>query len=237
MRHFSIALLLVASTASAADWQSVANLDSNGGVMFVDAAAITEVKGFRKAWFKSVYTSDQPIPEEYQAAVRNARTYRWVQSLGLFNCAERTSSVAQFSWNSADDKNVGSYRHELLTFRQVAAGTPDEKLLDTVCKAEKVEPEVPFEELAKMKRPANPDDFYPPESRHRKEQGSPIVQVCVGPSGKLLRDPVVTDTSGFPALDGAAIKVARATQYAAGKKNGTALPESCMKFKIKFVAR
>src|SRR5262245_54408485 len=90
---------------------------------------------------------------------------------------------------------------------------------------------------AKMTRPVNPDDYYPPGSIRREEQGSPVVQACVGPSGKLLREPVVTDTSGFPDLDGAAIKVAKATRYAAGTENGTALPESCIKFKVKFVLK
>lgn len=88
--------------------------------------------------------------------------------------------------------------------------------------------------IARMKSPVNPDDYYPPGSIRRGEQGSPVVQACVGPSGKLLREPVVTDTSGFPDLDGAAIKVAKATRYAAGTVNGTPLPESCIKFRVKF---
>jgi protein TonB len=90
---------------------------------------------------------------------------------------------------------------------------------------------------ARMTRPANPDDFYPPGSIRREEQGSPVVQACVGPNGRLLRDPVITDTSGFPDLDAAAIKVAKATRYAAGTESGSALPESCIKFKVKFVLK
>jgi periplasmic protein TonB len=90
---------------------------------------------------------------------------------------------------------------------------------------------------AKMTRPVNPDDYYPPGSIRREEQGSPVVQACVGPNGRLLRDPVVTDTSGFPDLDSAAVKVAKATRYAAGQENGSALPESCIKFKVKFVLK
>ncbi len=90
---------------------------------------------------------------------------------------------------------------------------------------------------AKMTRPVNPDDYYPPGSIRREEQGSPVVQACVGPNGRLLRDPVITDTSGFPDLDAAAIKVAKATRYAAGTEGGSALPESCIKFKVKFVLK
>jgi len=90
---------------------------------------------------------------------------------------------------------------------------------------------------AKMTRPANPDDYYPPGSIRREEQGSPVVQACVGPKGTLLREPVVTDTSGFPDLDMAAIKVAKATRYAPGTDAGSALPESCIKFKVKCVLK
>lgn len=90
---------------------------------------------------------------------------------------------------------------------------------------------------AKMTRPVNPDDYYPPGSIRREEQGSPVVMACVGANGRLLREPVVTDTSGFPDLDGAAVKVAKATRYAAGTEGGSALPESCVKFKVKFVLK
>jgi TonB family protein len=88
---------------------------------------------------------------------------------------------------------------------------------------------------AKITRPANPDDYYPPGSMRREEQGSPVVQACIGPKGQLLREPVITDTSGFPELDMAAVKIAKATRYAAGTdEQGTAIPESCIKFKVKF---
>lgn len=90
---------------------------------------------------------------------------------------------------------------------------------------------------AKMARAANPDDYYPPGSIRREEQGSPVVQACVGPNGRLLREPVVTDTSGFPDLDGAAIKVAKANRYTPASENGSAVPESCIKFKVKFVLK
>jgi len=90
---------------------------------------------------------------------------------------------------------------------------------------------------AKMSRMANPDDYYPPGSIRCEEQGSPVVQACVGPNGKLLREPVVTDTSGFPDLDGAAIKVAKANRYSPASEGGSALPESCIKFKVKFVLK
>ncbi len=241
MRCFPIALLLVASTASAENWQQIAKLDSHGGILLFDAAGVTEVKGFRRAWFKAIYTSDQLIPTEYlQSVPANVRSYRSERTLRYFNCPERTSAVMRYYWESADDKPGAYFYQKLLTFREASPGTLDEQMLETACKfvgdfadAESAKLQLPGVE-AKMTHPVNPDDYYPSGSRRRQEQGSPVVQVCVGPTGKLLREPIVTDTSGFPDLDGAAIKIAKATGYAAGTENGIAVPESCLKFKIRF---
>ena len=49
-----------------------------------------------------------------------------------------------------------------------------------------------------------------------------------------MRYAVVTQTSGFPDLDDAVIRIAKATRYAAGTRDGTALPESCLTFKVNF---
>jgi TonB family protein len=90
---------------------------------------------------------------------------------------------------------------------------------------------------ARLTRVVDPYAYYPSDARYRKEEGSPVVQACVGATGKLLREPTVEETSGFPDLDRAAIKVAKASRYAAGKENGTPLAESCIKFKVRFALR
>jgi TonB family protein len=242
MRHVLIALLLVSSTAYAANWVQIAQLDSKGSIMLVDTAGIASVNDLRKAWFKSVYTSDQRIPRGYR---RTARIYRWELRLSYFNCSERAMAVSQSILNSADDKVVGSVDTEqtLLKFREVGPETISEKMLETICNWEFVG-DSPVSELAKaplktespatVTRAVNPADFYPSAARRHGEMGAPVVQACVGPTGMLVREPVVTQTSGFPALDSAAIKVARAMQFAAGTENGAALPESCVKFRVKF---
>jgi TonB family protein len=262
MRYVSIALLLVASTANATSWQQVGKPDSKGSLL-VDAESIALVKGLRRAWIKSVYTTDQTMPKDYQGPVPDVRSYRWESSLVYFNCSKRTIAVSQSFFYGADDKAIGNLHQVLLTFREVPPETPDEQKLETVCnwklvgdvadpeelklrmaeaeqakraqeEAERVKSPQPGIMPAKISLPVNPDDYYPPGSIHRKEQGLPAVQVCVGPSGELLREPLVTGTSGFPDLDGAAIKVAKAIRYAAGTENGTPLAESCLKFKVKF---
>ena len=92
----------------------------------------------------------------------------------------------------------------------------------------------PASTRARLTRPADPKNYYPPESIRRGEQGMSGVQSCVDPTGKLLRDPVITATSGFPDIDAAAIELAKDSEYAPGTENGAPLPESCVKFKVQF---
>lgn len=244
MRYVFIGLFLMASSANAENWQPIGKLDSDGGVLLFDAAGVSEVQGLRRAWFKAVYTSDQPIPAEYLASVpANLRSYRSERTLRYFNCSTRTSAVMRYFWDSADEKAGGYFYQKLLTFRAAATGTLDEQMLKTVCEfaGEFADPQnakfrPPGEEsrTARLLRPVDPNDYYPSGSRRRKEEGAPIVQICVDSKGAPLRDPVVTEASGFPDLDAAAVKVAKATRYAAGTENGKALAESCMQFKIRF---
>jgi TonB family protein len=87
---------------------------------------------------------------------------------------------------------------------------------------------------AKITSMVNVDAYYPPEARRRGEQGAPVVRACVGPSGTLSKEPVITSPSGFPDLDAAAIQVAKAMRYASGIENGAPAQESCISFKVKF---
>jgi len=267
MRFIPIALLLVASTANAANWVRVADLDSKGSVVFVDTVGIAQVDGLRKAWFKDAYTSDQPIPNGIAKARSDVRFYRRSLSLNFFNCAERKIATGQVILHSADDQVVGTFAVEqfLLTYQEVPPETIGETMLETVCgwefmgdtpvqpisppkpKTGDPTPAEPREQKlrdalqagspAMITSPVNPADFYPPGSIRRNEQGSPVVLVCVGPNGRLLRDPVVSDSSGFPDLDGAAIKVARASKYAPGTAGGSAMAESCIKYEVRFTLK
>jgi TonB family protein len=93
----------------------------------------------------------------------------------------------------------------------------------------------PVTKPARITHPASPGDYYPAESVKRREEGAPIVKVCIGPAGKLLRDPVVTETSGFPELDNAAVRLAKSTRYAAGTdESGAELSESCIEYSVTF---
>jgi TonB family protein len=188
-----------------------------------------------KARLKLVYDTEQAIPAQYEGQQPDVTTYRWDTNDYDFDCAGRMVAISQSVLHGAEDQVVGrlDIPARARTFRKVQPKSSAGKILETVCGWDVVEekPVAPTQ----VTQAANPIDFYPPGSMRRQEQGAPVVHACVGPDGKLLRDPIVTDTSGFPDLDAAAIKVAKATRYAAGTDNGSPMPESCIKFRVKFV--
>ncbi len=53
--------------------------------------------------------------------------------------------------------------------------------------------------------------FYPQSAQRLGEQGTAIVDVCVGPNGRLTSTPRLVRSSGSPRLDRAALRYARAT--------------------------
>jgi TonB family protein len=236
MRHILITLLLTAATAHAENWQQLAKLDRNGSAVFVDTASIDRDSELRKAWFRFVYTADRPIGSGYSNVAPDVRSYRWELKLGHFNCADRTTATSQTTLYSADNQAVGNIAVDpsTLKLRRVGPQTAVGVVLQAVCGSSTSDVQ-PRPGPANMTSGANPVDYYPPGSKRRAEQGAPIVQVCVGPSGKLLRNPEVVVSSGFPEIDAAAIKVAKASRYTAGTEDGVPVPESCIKFKVKFV--
>ena len=85
-----------------------------------------------------------------------------------------------------------------------------------------------------LSRTSNPDvaDYYPEQSRREGQEGRPQVKVCVGANGKLVSAEVAT-SSGFPLLDEAAVKVAKATRYKPASTEGKPV-ESCATLPVKF---
>jgi hypothetical protein len=261
VRYFAIVLLLVALTASAnePEWQEVASNDE--AVVEVDAANVRVREGVLTAWvrvttprdigdkgtkFRSAVSLSVFECDAEKSGVSFTTFFAGPRGEGKIVHTEEGLPVdlARLSYD-----RPGTTGYAVLMFvckrteRSGTVGAEAAKL--RMAEAEPARPALVEAELvrdsqqvgtpANVTRPVNPDDYYPSGSIRRQEQGSPVVQACVGPTGKLLRDPVVTDTSGFPDLDGAAIKVARAMGYASGvDERGTALPASCLKFKVKF---
>jgi protein TonB len=85
-----------------------------------------------------------------------------------------------------------------------------------------------------LSRTSAPDvaDYYPEQARREGQEGRPQIKVCVGANGKLT-SAEVANSSGFPLLDEAAIKVAKATRYKAASSEGRPI-DSCATLPVKF---
>lgn len=75
-------------------------------------------------------------------------------------------------------------------------------------------------------------DYYPEQARRDGQEGRAQVKVCVGANGKIVSAETAT-TSGFPALDEAAIKVAKAARFKPATSEGKAV-DSCATLPVKF---
>jgi periplasmic protein TonB len=81
----------------------------------------------------------------------------------------------------------------------------------------------------------NSEDYYPPASRRLEEQGMSVINVCVGPDGKLTGAPSLEKTSGYPHLDEGALKLATAASghYKPAMDDGKPVA-GCSKIGIRF---
>jgi protein TonB len=75
-------------------------------------------------------------------------------------------------------------------------------------------------------------DYYPEQARRDGQEGRAQVEVCVGANGKIVSAETAT-TSGFPALDEAAIKVAKAARFKPATSEGKPV-DSCATLPVKF---
>ena len=84
----------------------------------------------------------------------------------------------------------------------------------------------------------NVDDYYPDASRRLGEEGLTIVDICVGPDGKLSEPAKVAKTSGHERLDQAAIKVATvgSGRYKPATEDGKPIAK-CTQLPVRFKLR
>lgn len=75
-------------------------------------------------------------------------------------------------------------------------------------------------------------DYYPEQARRDGQEGRAQVKVCVGANGKIQSAETAT-SSGFPALDEAAVKVARAAHFKPATSEGKPV-DSCATLPVKF---
>jgi periplasmic protein TonB len=80
------------------------------------------------------------------------------------------------------------------------------------------------------------EDFYPAASQRANEEGRPVVEYCVGANGKL-QSVQISQSSGFPRLDNAAIALVKAsTPFKPGTADGRPA-DTCSRLAVKFQIR
>jgi TonB family protein len=83
----------------------------------------------------------------------------------------------------------------------------------------------------------SPDDYYPATSIQLQEEGVTVVNVCVGPAGRLEGAPTVRSSSGSRRLDAAALKWAgEALVFTPATRNGAAV-SACREYRVRFTLR
>jgi protein TonB len=94
---------------------------------------------------------------------------------------------------------------------------------------------VPSTPLALAKGFPNVDDYYPGSARRLGQEGTALVNVCVGPDGKLSKEPTIEKSSGTASLDEAAMKLAHAGsgRFKPATVEGKPV-EACTKLPVKF---
>ena len=78
----------------------------------------------------------------------------------------------------------------------------------------------------------NPDDLYPATARNAGQEGRPVVTVCVSEASKL-ESVELAESSSFPLLDEAAVRVAKGGRFKAATVEGKPVRQ-CVKLPIKF---
>ncbi len=81
----------------------------------------------------------------------------------------------------------------------------------------------------------NVNDYYPSSAHRLGQEGTALVGLCVGPDGKLTKEPTIDKSSGTASLDEAALKLAHAAsgRFKPATVDGKPV-EQCTKMPVKF---
>lgn len=84
----------------------------------------------------------------------------------------------------------------------------------------------------------NTEEYYPPASRRARETGAAAIRVCVDVTGRLTAPPTIAQSSGSPALDEGARRLAQAGsgRYRPTTEDGRPV-DSCYVFRVRFEMR
>jgi TonB family protein len=79
----------------------------------------------------------------------------------------------------------------------------------------------------------NAEEYYPPDMIRQGVQGAANVRLCVDAQGRLLGNPTIEESSGYPQLDRGALNVVRHGRYARSMQGDIAVG-NCFRYRIAF---
>jgi TonB family protein len=196
------------------------------GVIGLHVAGIYLVSvygGFRQVVAKAAQALEViPLPSNEQPAPEPPKEPVRLQQASTF--------VPEAPWPLIEDGDLPPVG-ESITVRVEHGGGGDSGARETVRL-----PTIPATPLA-YRSHRSTDDYYPPISIRMGEEGAAIVRVCVAANGTLQDAPRVTEGSGFPRLDAAAVAWAREALTFTPATEGGAAVASCKGFRVRFTLR
>lgn len=88
--------------------------------------------------------------------------------------------------------------------------------------------------LLDRRRSPSSENYYPPLSKRTGEQGSAVVEVCVGPDGRVYGQAKLLTPSPHPRLNAAALEYAINTRWFAATEDGKKV-QACTPLSVRFV--
>lgn len=131
-----IAAYVQCASASAAEWEHIATIDSGGGTVSIDVTSIASGdSGYKKAWFKWIYAKPRPVGIAMDG--NKAPMFQESLTLDLFNCRERKYGEMQAIYRDPNGEVVGSFSKQhayQANWSEVAPETIGEMMLERVCR-------------------------------------------------------------------------------------------------------
>nr|WP_175800916.1 surface-adhesin E family protein [Burkholderia anthina] len=128
------AALLVANSATAADWQSVSGVWAKGAAFSIDRSTIDHAGKLTKVWVKASFDT----PQRYRSG-NESRVYQSAISQYVFDCRSRQVAIVQsvtYDRPDGDGTPVESkkYPNPVKDMSEVVPGSIGAGLMQAVCR-------------------------------------------------------------------------------------------------------
>ncbi len=130
----TLATLLVANAATAADWRTIDGVWAKGAVFSIDQSTIERSGKLTKAWVKASFDA----PQRYHVG-NVPKVYRSAISQYMFDCRQRQTAIIQSVTYDSPDGNgapvdATKYPNPINNLSEVVPGSIGAGLLQVICR-------------------------------------------------------------------------------------------------------